>query len=47
MPCLKCHVNSKQTGLRRVYVGIGSPVCTVNLLITPVANVLMRLTSQG
>ena len=48
MPCLKCHVHSKQTGLRRVYVGIGSPVCTVNLLIAQaVANVLMRLTCQG
>ena len=47
MPCLKCHVHSKQTGLRRVYVGIGSPVCIVNLLIAPVANVLMRLTCQG
>ena len=38
--CLKCRVHSKLTGLRRVYVGIGSLVCIINLLITPVANVL-------
>ena len=41
------HVHSKQTELRSVYVGIGSLVCIVNLLITPVANVLMRLGCQG
>ena len=28
-------------------MGIGSLVCIVNLLITPVANVLMRLGCQG
>ena len=46
-PCLKCHVHSKPTGLRRVYMGIGSLVCIVNLVIAPVANVLMRLGCQG
>ena len=28
-------------------MGIGYPVCIVNLLIAPVANVLMRLGCQG
>ena len=28
-------------------MGIGSLVCIINLLIAPVANVLMRLGSQG
>ena len=37
--CLKYHVHNKLTGLRRVYVGIGSLVCIINLLITPVSNV--------
>ena len=46
-PCLKCHVHNKLTGLRKVYVGIGSPVCIINLLIAPVGNVLMRLDCQG
>ena len=46
-PCLKCHVHSKLTGLRRMYVGIGPLVCINNLLITPVGNVLMRLGRQG
>ena len=45
-PCLKCHVHNERTGLRRVYVGIGSPVCIINLLIVPVGNVLMRLSCQ-
>ena len=31
----------------RMYVGIGSLVCIVNLLVAPVANVLMRLGCQG
>ena len=44
---LKCHVQNKLTGLRRVYVGIGSLFCIVNLLIAPVTNVLMRLSCQG
>ena len=35
--CLKCHVHNKLlTGLRRMYVGIGSLVCIINMLITPV-----------
>ena len=39
---MSCH--RKRTGLRRVYVGIGSLVCIhVNLLIPPIAKVLMRL----
>ena len=42
-PCLKYHVHYKPTGLRRVYVGIGSLFCIIDLLIAPVANVLMRL----
>ena len=46
-PCLKCHVHSKLTGLRRMYVGIDPLVCINNLLITPVGNVLMRLGCQG
>ena len=45
--CLKCHVHNKLTGLRRVYVGVGSLVCNINLLIAPVGNVLMRLGCQG
>ena len=44
---MKCHVHNKLTGLRRVYVGIGSLVCIINLLITPVANALMRLGCQS
>ena len=44
---LKCYVHSKLTWLRRVYVGIGSLVCIINLLIAPVGNVLMRLGCQG
>ena len=44
---LKCYVHSKLTGLRRVYVGIGSLVCINNLLIAPFGNVLMRLGCQG
>ena len=46
-PGLKCHFHNKLTGLRRVYVGIGSLVCIVNLLIAPAANVLTRLGCQG
>ena len=46
-PCLKCHIHKKLTGLRTLYVGIGSLVCIINLLITPVGNVLMRLGYQG
>ena len=34
-------------GLRRVYVGICLLVCIINLLMAPVANVLMRLGCQG
>ena len=41
-PCLKCHAHNKLTGWR-VYVGIGSLVCTINLLISPVANILIKL----
>ena len=44
---LKCYVHSKLTWLRRVYVGIGSLVCIINLLIAPFGNVLMRLGCQG
>ena len=40
---LKFHVHNKLTGLRRVYLGVGSLVCIINLLIAPVGNVLMRL----
>ena len=29
-PCLKCHVHSKLTELRRIYVGIGPLVCINN-----------------
>ena len=29
-PCLKRHVQNKLTGLRRLYVGIGSLLCTIN-----------------
>ena len=46
-PCLKSHVHNKLTKLRRVYVGIGSLVCIINLLIAPVGNVLIRLGYQG
>ena len=46
-PCLKCHVHNKLTGSRRVYLGIASLVCIINLLIVPVDNVLMRLGCQG
>ena len=28
-------------------MGMGSPVCILNLLIIPVGNVLMRLSCQG
>ena len=35
-PYLKCHVHNELTGLRRVYAGIGSLVCIINFLITPV-----------
>ena len=42
-PCLKCQVHNKLTGFRRVYVGIGSLVYIFDVLIAPVANVLMRL----
>ena len=41
-PCFKCHVHNRLTGFRRVYVGIGSLVCIINLLIPPVGDVLMR-----
>ena len=30
-----------------MYLGIGSLICIVNLLMTPVANALMRLGCQG
>ena len=40
---LKFHVHNKLTGSRRVYLGVGSLVCIINLLIAPVGNVLMRL----
>ena len=46
-PCLKCHVHNKLAGMRRVYVGIGFLFCIINLLITLVGNVLMRLGCQG
>ena len=46
-PCLKCHVHNEFTGLRGVYVERGSLVCIINLLISPVGNVLMRLGCQG
>ena len=46
-PCLECHVHNKLTGLRRAYVGIGSVVCIINLLLALVANVLMRLGCQS
>ena len=44
-PRLKCQVHNKLTGFRRV--GIGSLVCIFDVLIAPVANVLMRLGCQG
>ena len=37
-----CHVHNKLTGLRRVYVGICSIVCIINLFIPPVGNVLCQ-----
>ena len=46
-PCLKCRVHNKVTGLRKVYVGISSLVCIINLLVAHVGNVLMRLGCQG
>ena len=46
-PCLKCHAHNNLTELRRVYVGLGSLVCIINLQIAPVDNVLMRLGCQG
>ena len=46
-PRLKYHVHNKLTGLRRVYVGIGSLVCVLNLRFAPVGNVLMTLGRQG
>ena len=46
-PCLNCHFHNKLKGLRRVYVGIGSLVCIINLLISPVGNVFMRLGFQS
>ena len=46
-PSLKRHVHNKLTGFRRVYVRIGPFVCIINLLITPVVNILMRLGCQG
>ena len=46
-PRLKCHVYNKLTGSTSVYVGIGSLVCIINLLIIPIANMLMRLGFQG
>ena len=46
-PCLKCQVHNELIGFRRVYVGIGSLVCIFDVLIAPVANVLMRLGCQG
>ena len=46
-PCLKCHAHNNLTGLRRVYVGLGSLVYIINLRIAPVDNVLMRLGCQG
>ena len=33
--------------MRMVYVGISLLVCVINLLIVPVANVLMKLGGQG
>ena len=42
-PCLNCHFHNKLKGLRRVYVGMGPLVCIINLLISPVGNVFMRL----
>ena len=38
---------NKLTGLRKVYVGIGSLVGIINLLITPVGNVLTKLGCRG
>ena len=46
-PYLKCRVHNKVTGLGKVYVGIGSLVCIINLLVAHVGNVLMRLGCQG
>ena len=47
MSCLKCHVHNKRTRFKRVYLGIGSLVCIINLLVAPVGNLLMRLGCQG
>ena len=46
-PRLKRHVHNRLTGLRRVYLGIGSLACIINWLIALVGNVLMRLGCQG
>ena len=45
--CLKCYVHNKLTGLMKVYVGIGSLDCIINLLLASVGNVLMRSGYQG
>ena len=42
MPCPEYN-----TRLRRVYVGIFLLVCIINLLVAPVASLLMRLGCQG
>ena len=47
MSCLKCHVHNKLTRFKKVYLGIGSLVCIINLLVAPVGNLLMRLGCQG
>ena len=39
-------IRNKLSGLGGVCVGIGSLICIINLLIAPVANVLMRLGYQ-
>ena len=39
-------IRNKLSGLGGVCVGIGSFICIINLLIAPVANVLMRLGYQ-
>ena len=46
-PRWKCYVHNKIAGSRRVYLGIASLVCFINLLIAPVCNILMRLGYQG
>ena len=40
---MSCHVHNELTAMRRVYVGVGSLVCIINLLITPVAKVLENI----